>query len=90
MFEGQQCRLRKTGNAWEVEIGPDLWHAFSSKKDADLVATAGQLFCQVNPSQNILRDTIKAMESAGIAQHPDVMVLYDKLILEHRKRKPKK
>jgi hypothetical protein len=30
------------------------------------------------------------MESAGIAQHPDVMVLYDKLVLELRKRKPKK
>jgi hypothetical protein len=80
MFAGQKCRTRENSKQQtEVEIGPDQWYAFPSKHGADLVASAGQLFCDPKPTTGTIRLTIKAMEDAGIWQHPDVMVVYTKL-----------
>ena len=90
MFEGQPCRMRKTEDGWEVEIGPDRWHAFSNRLDAELVGSAGQLFCDPRPTTKMLQATIKAIERAGIAQDADVLVVYDQLVQKLRKRKPKK
>ncbi len=90
MFEGQKCRMRRTADGWEVEIGAERWHVFATKFDAGLVASAGLLFGAPPPATRLLRDTIKAIERAGIAEDADVLVVYDLLVQELRKRKPKK
>lgn len=87
MFAGQKCRIRRNDEQLlEVEIAPNHWHAFASKSDAELVAAAGQMFCEPKPTTSILRATVQAMERAGICQHPDVMVVYDNLVKELRER----
>ena len=89
MFEGQKCRLRQTADGWEVEIAPERWQVFTSKADADLGAAAGRLLCEPRPMARLLRDTIGAIERAGIAQDADVLVVYDQLVQALRQRRPK-
>jgi hypothetical protein len=87
MFAGQKCRTRESSKKQtEVEIGPDQWHTFASKYDAELVASAGQLFCDPKPTTGTIRATIKAMEDAGLWRHPDVMVVYTNLKMELKER----
>jgi hypothetical protein len=84
MFAGQaKCRMRQNGQqAWEVEIHPGRWHPFPAKADADLVASAGQLFCDPKPSIGTMRATAKAMEDAGVCRDRHVLVVYTNLLEE--------
>jgi hypothetical protein len=65
---GEKCRLRQDESGlWEVEIARDRWRTCASQSDAELIAAAGLLMCEQNPSQGLLRRTIAAMDRNGMS-----------------------
>ena len=81
MFAGQakmQMRQNNQGQ-WEVRVGRDYWHAFNTEEDAELVASAGRLFCDPPPQISTMRETVRALEQTAACNHVEVIAFHTNL-----------
>jgi len=72
--------MRENENGeWEVKVGDDYWHAFKTRHDANLVASAGYLFFGSLPKIDTMKATVDALEQTGACKHPEVNGFYEQL-----------